>query len=255
MPLLHDLDTIRTILNQDRPWSAYILGDLAPGSYEHCTFHCAEACNGMVVLYRGLGFPILFWLNANPAILDEFNEPAVFVNIRVADAGMLAGRYRMVEPKLMGRFVLDLAHWTPTCGEGAQRLSETDLIALQTLYADGVPDGNQPYFFYPSMLTEGVFYGLWEGSELIAVAGTHQVVQQESVAAVGNVYTRRDRRGKGLAAQLTSAVTAHLLEMGISTIVLNVEQSKPNARRVYERLGFRLHCEFLEGRAVREDLI
>ena len=51
---------------------------------------------------------------------------------------------------------------------------------------------------------------------------------------------------------MTSAVVLQLLKMGISTIVLNVEESKPNARRVYERLGFQLHCEFIEGRAVRE---
>ena len=69
---------------------------------------------------------------------------------------------------------------------------------------------------------------------------------------MGNVYTRRDRRKKGLAAEVTSAVVAHLLAMPIATIVLNVEHDKPNARRLYERLGFHLHCEFLEGRAVRQ---
>ena len=252
MPLLQDLNKVRTILNRDRPWSAYILGDLAPGSVEHCTFHCTENGDGIVALYKGLGFQILFWLNAEAAVLDEFHEAAVFLNVRLQDAGMLAGRYRFVEPKLMGRFILDLQTWRPAPVVGAQRLTAAHLAALQTLYADGEEDNDQPDFFYPNMLTEGIFYACWEGSELIAVAGTHQVVQQESVAAVGNVYTRRDRRGKGLAASMTSAVTIELLKMGISTIVLNVEAAKPNARRVYERLGFQLHCEFLEGRAVRE---
>lgn len=252
MPHLQDLHKVRTILNRDRPWSAYILGDLAPGSIEHCTFHCTEHGDGMVVLYRGLGFPILFWLNADPAVLDEFHEHAVFLNVRLQDAGILAGRYHFVEPKRMGRFVLNPKTWTPTSVGDAQRLTPAHLPALEKLYADGVADNDQPYFFYPNMLTEGVFYGCWEGSELITVAGTHQVVQQESVAAVGNVYTRRDHRGKGLAGSMTSAVVLQLLKMEISTIVLNVEASKTNARRVYERLGFQLHCEFLEGRAVRE---
>ncbi len=252
MPLLQDLNKVRAILNQDRPWSAYILGDLAPGAIEHCTFHCNQKGDGMVVLYQGLGFPILFWLNAEPMILDEFHEPAVFLNVRLQDAGMLAGRYRFLEPKLMGRFVLNTETWTPASVGNAQRLTPAHLSPLEKLYADGEADNDQPYFFYPNMLTEGVFYGCWEGPELIAVAGTHQAVPQESVAGVGNVYTRRDRRGKGLAASMTSAVTLELLNMGISTIVLNVEASKPNARRVYERLGFQLHCEFLEGRAVRE---
>ena len=171
--------------------------------------------------------------------------------MRLEDAGFIAGRYTFVEPKRMGRFVLDPAQWQPVPIQSAKQLSKTDLPALQKLYADAA-DGEQPYFFYPEMLQEGVFYGIWENDALVAAAGTHQVTKQETIAAVGNVYTRRDRRQKGLAAEATSAVVCHLLAMPIATIVLNVEHDKPNARRLYERLGFHLHCEFLEGRAVRE---
>ena len=251
MPLLRDPEIVRTILNRDRPWAAYILGDLAPGSLEHCAFYTTELLDGIVVIYRGLGFPILYWQNAQPSVLDEFDEPAVFLNFRLEDAGFIAGRYAFVEPKRMGRFVLDPAEWNPAPIASAKQLSKPDLPAIQKLYADAA-DGEQPYFFYPEMLQEGVFYGIWEQQTLIAVAGTHQVTKQDSVAAVGNVYTRRDRRQKGFAAEATSAVVSHLLAMPITTIVLNVEHEKPNARRLYERLGFHLHCEFLEGRAVRE---
>src|SRR4030095_4627299 len=99
------------------------------------------------------------------------------------------------------------------------------------------------------MLDEGVFYGLWENSQLVAVAGTHLVVPGEDVAAVGNVYTRRDRRGLGLAAAVNSAVGGELLRMRIRTIVLNVNQSNTSAIHVYERLGFRRHCSYYEGLA------
>ena len=251
MPFLKDPDIVRTILNRDRPWAAYILGDLAPGALEHCSFYGTELLDGIVVIYRGLGFPILYWQNAQPTLLDEIEEPAVFLNLRLEDAGVIAGRYRFVEPKRMGRFVLEPADWKPAPIESAKRLTKADLPALQKLYADA-GDGEQPYFFYPDMLQEGVFHGIWEEGNLIAVAGTHQVTKRDSAAAVGNVYTRRDKRKQGLAAAATSAVVSQLLRQGIATIVLNVEHEKPNARRVYERLGFHLHCEFLEGRAVRE---
>ncbi len=251
MPLLRDPNIVRTILNRDRPWAAYILGDLVPGSLEHCSFYSTELLDGIVVIYRGLGFPILYWQNAHPTLLDEFDEPAVFLNLRLEDAGFIAGRYTFVEPKRMGRFLLDPAHWKPVPIQSAKQLSKADLPAIQKLYADAA-EGEQPYFFYPEMLQHGVFHGIWENGALVAVAGTHQVTRQDSVAAVGNVYTRRDRRQKGLAAEATSAVVSHLLAMPIATIVLNVEHDKPNARRLYERLGFKLHCEFLEGRAVRQ---
>src|SRR5439155_19334107 len=95
----------------------------------------------------------------------------------------------------------------------------------------------------------GVFCGIREGEDLIAVAGTHLVSAAESVGAVGNIYTRRDRRGRGLATQTTAAVVAELRRLGIATIVLNVSRTNVPAVRVYERLGFRRYCDYFEGRA------
>jgi predicted GNAT family acetyltransferase len=70
------------------------------------------------------------------------------------------------------------------------------------------------------------------------------------VAAIGNVYTRRDRRGRGLSGCLTSAVAAEILRLRIPVVGLNVSQRNSAAIRVYERLGFAAHCEFVEGPAV-----
>lgn len=97
-----------------------------------------------------------------------------------------------------------------------------------------------------------MFFGIWEGDELIAAAGTHLVVPSEEVAAIGNVYTRRDRRGRCLATQVTSAVASELMRMKLRTIALNVEQKNAAAIGVYERLGFVRYCSFCEGRAIKK---
>jgi predicted GNAT family acetyltransferase len=104
------------------------------------------------------------------------------------------------------------------------------------------------------MLQEGVYRGVWEGRELIAAAGTHLVVPDQGVGAIGNVYTRRDRRGRGLARRVTSAVAAELLRRQIPTVALNVHQDNLTALRIYEKLGFERYCEFREGVAVRKPL-
>jgi predicted GNAT family acetyltransferase len=65
------------------------------------------------------------------------------------------------------------------------------------------------------------------------------------------VYVRQDRRGRGLAARVTSAVAADALAKGLRTVALNVSQMNSAALRVYERLGFRLYCPFVAGRALR----
>jgi len=80
-------------------------------------------------------------------------------------------------------------------------------------------------------------------------AGTHLVIPEEGIAAIGNVYTRRDHRGRGHAATLTSAVTNELLRMNLRTIVLNVDQRNETAMRVYQRLGYEQYCPYYEGLA------
>lgn len=99
------------------------------------------------------------------------------------------------------------------------------------------------------MIEDGVFFGIREGEELVAVAGTHLVAPAEGVGAVGNIYTRRDRRGRGLAARATTAVANELLRRNVRTVALNVSKKNATAIRLYERLGFEKYCLFLEGLA------
>jgi predicted GNAT family acetyltransferase len=97
------------------------------------------------------------------------------------------------------------------------------------------------------MLEQGVWYGIHEGDDLIAVAGTHLVVPSEGIGAVGSVYTRGDRRGRGLGRAVTSAVTDELLRIGLRTIVLNVRRENHVAIRLYEQLGYERYCECVGG--------
>jgi predicted GNAT family acetyltransferase len=149
----------------------------------------------------------------------------------------------------MWRMLLDPAAFGAAAVTGAVRLTMADLPALQQLYADGEASGEAPDFFSPEMLNQGVFFGVREGEALVAAAGTHLYTPAERIGTVGNVYTRRDRRGRGLASQVTQCVTAELLRLRLQTIVLNVAQPNAAAIQVYERLGFRRYTAFYEGRA------
>jgi ribosomal protein S18 acetylase RimI-like enzyme len=131
----------------------------------------------------------------------------------------------------------------------ATRLTAADTAALIRLYKDGESTGESPDFFYDSMVTDGVFFGVYEGDELVAAAGTHLVARDEGAAAIGNVYTRRDRRSRGLSRIVTAAALHELREF--KTVGLNVRADNAAAIRVYESLGFVKHCDFLEALAVR----
>ena len=128
------------------------------------------------------------------------------------------------------------------------RLEAGDVPALQALYADGDSSGESPDFFFPSMVANGVFHGIYEGPALVAAAGTHLLAREEGAAAIGNVYTRHDRRGRGLGRLVTTAVLGELA--GVETIGLNVRADNDAALHLYESLGFVRHCEFYEARAM-----
>jgi len=256
MPRIRDRDAIRTILRADPLWSLYALGDLAPGYFDLSEWYVpSDGAPAVLLLYRAVTPPVLFAAGPSQAVAllaDEAAEPAVYLHVQPQAALALEPRYRFVDRRPMLRMALAPSRFRPEPVDNAVRLGSADAARVERLYVDGRETGESPDFFFPSMLERGVFFGLQEEGELVAVAGTHLAVREEGVGAVGNVYTRRDRRGRGLAGCLTSAVTQELLRMRIPVVGLNVSQRNSAAIRVYERLGFVTHCEFVEGPAVME---
>jgi RimJ/RimL family protein N-acetyltransferase len=257
MPRLADLTTVRALLDRDREWSAYALGDLSPELVDHCDWHApadVRAAPALVLLYRGFTPPIAFAIGAAPdlrPLFDELRAPTISLHMQPAAVDALAGIYRPSTTQAMHRMTLRPAAFTPAPHADARPISPDHLGAVSALYDDGHRRGEGPTFFYPAMLGQHTFRGIWEDGALVAIAGTHLYSREIGVCAIGNVYTRSDRRGRGLGARVTSAVVAHALAEDVSTIVLNVSHTNAAARRVYERLGFVVYCDFLEGEAAR----
>jgi GNAT superfamily N-acetyltransferase len=255
MPLTTDLQRIRTALDRDRTWSAYAIGDLAPerlpdGSW----FASAADPDALVLLYRGFTPPILF-ATGDPASLSplfaELDAPRVSLHLLPEAIAALPPAYTATHTTSMWRMTVSGASFRPADAEAqGEALDLSHAAAVDALYADARAGGEEPPFYRPAMLADGSFRGVWEGADLVAVAGAHLFSPALGVCTIGNVYTRRDRRRRGLAARATSAVVRHALAASIPTIVLNVSQTNEAARRVYEQLGFRVHCAFVEGEAV-----
>jgi GNAT superfamily N-acetyltransferase len=259
MPSLSDPSSIRRLLETDRTWSVYALGDLSPQLFPHCAWFCLpEGEPALALLCQAFATPVLFTLGEAPLVqrlLDEIGRPsALYLHVRPEIVPLLAARYQVTHEKSMWRMVLDEPSRLSGIDAKAGRLGPADLPALQELYADGNAAGEAPDFFHPWMLEEGVFFGVWEGDRLTAAAGTHLVVPAEGVAAIGNVYVRRDRRGRRLGESVMRAVTSELLRLKLRTIALNVEQRNAAAIRLYERLGFVRYCAFHEALAIRRQL-
>ena len=127
-------------------------------------------------------------------------------------------------------------------GSAAAALSAADTEDLRALYAASYP-GN---WFVPRMLETGFYFGIRRGAVLVSVAGVHVYSQRYKVAALGNVTTRPDTRGQGLATTATARLCQELLRAGIECIGLNVNADNRGAARCYEKLGFQRVAEYGE---------
>lgn len=256
MPRTADLEKIRALLASDPAWSVYALGDLAPAHVGRCEWYVPRGdAAAVVMVYRGFQRPVLFALG-EPEHVDGLLDEAtwareIYLHVRPEIVPAVRGRYRECEAWPMWRMALGPDTRLDGPPAGAVRLGLPDLPALQRLYADGQPTGEGPAFFDAEMLASGVFFGVYADQELMAAGGTHLVAPSEGVAAVGAIYTRRERRCRGLATAVTGAITAELQRMHVSTIALNVDQRNGAAIRIYERLGYVRHCEYWEGVARR----
>ncbi len=255
MSRVTELDQIRAILNRDRNWCVYALGDLAPELFKHCRWYAVPDGSALVLIYGAYDTPVLLTTGAAAGVaglLEEAGlEPQLYLAIRPEILPLVQASHTVSQLTNMWRMTLTATDFKPPAPT-AVRLTPADLPALERLYADGNESGEAPTFFLPTMVGDGVYFGVWEGPDLVAAAGTHLVTHPESVAAIGNVYTRRDRRGRGLATSTTGAVSAELLRLNLRTITLNVNQTNTPAVKAYQRLGFVNYCAYHEGLATRK---
>ena len=247
MPRLTDKNHIRAILRRDPAWCVYALGDLSPHIYGKTQFFSSGFMPDLTLVLHDYGTSILFAMGTG-SIREALAEVIWPVHLQVQRDGLneVARHATVSSVRLMWRMVSKRAA-SPAVAPGATRLTANDVPAIVRLYADGETAGESPDFFYPAMVTDGVFFGTFEGDALVAAAGTHLLSREEGAAAIGNVYTRRDRRGRGLGRLVTGAVLEALT--GIETIGLNVRADNDAALHLYEALGFSRHCQFYEGLA------
>ena len=247
---LTDKAEILALLESDRLYAAYAIGDLEPRMFAQTTWVGAEEAGrtqALALQFRGLQPPALFLMGdarGLRAILGDALRPErVYLTCRAEHLPVTRDFYAWSKTSPMWRMVLSPRRFRPVQGN-CTRLAPDRAPQLTELFEHG-----GGISFSPSQVQHGVFYGVRVAGQLVAVAGTHLVSSTYGVAAVGNVFTHPDHRGQGYGTATTGAVVAALLERGIQDIVLNVSQSNAPAVHIYEKLGFERHCPFFEGRA------
>ena len=244
MPIVTHIPTIRALLCRDPAWSAYALCDLAPDLFPSTRWFTP----GLTLVLHAYGTCILFAMDA-PSLPEACTSVTWPFHAQVQDDVFVqVERVAHIENDRRMWRMRRGAHVAPVHDPRVVGLGMADVPALEELYRDGLGTGEAPDFFMPSTVADGAYFGIYEGRALVAAAGTHVLSRAERAAAIGNVYTRRDRRGRGLARAVTSAVSKALAD--VDTVVLNVRHDNAAALRLYDTLGFERHCLFHEAIAV-----
>lgn len=259
---LSNRDRIETYLRQRADVHVYSLGDLDDGFWPHTRWY------GAIDDHEIRAICLVFTLY-DPPIVIAVSEPG---NVAMADllrsiAGELPDYTQLhIGPEALGALdgsfdtTTRVPHWKMALHDQSRlssvdtsrvrQLDHGDVQSLETLF-DAVYSGSElGNVFYPSMLQVGPYFGVEENGQIISTAGVHVFSTRYGVAAIANVATHPDARGRGLAASVVARLSSELA-LRCDHIGLNVAQSNESAVRAYQRSGFEIVAEFSEGHITR----
>lgn len=263
---IRDRERIESFLRRNGAAHIYALADLDEPFWDDARWFCAETAGqieAVVLLLDGLALPILYAVcpRSHPpsrVLLEATRESLpkrFFYNLGPGLAAEVLRDWKLAPEGTYWKMILrDRQACDAVSAAGVEALGPQDLDELQTfLKRDAyLPEETGGLFFEPQMLESGCYRGIREAGRLAAVGGVHVHSRRFGVAGIGNVVTRPDARGRGLAKQVSAAVVRALRD-DVTEIGLNVHEQNVPARRCYESLGFEPVCPYEEGTASRRD--
>jgi GNAT superfamily N-acetyltransferase len=257
---LRDPDTIRDLLQPQRAYAAYAIGQLAPRlfPYVRCWYAEGERGSGLVLHSSGGLGEAMFTMgerDAVAAIVRLHRGPRQnFATCQPDHLPVLERYFKLAQQTMMMRMHVTAATFEPAgVDDGHVRvlhLRASEARAVNRLYStEGAPT-----FYSAAHIDSSYYYGVYHDARLVAVAGTHVVSPEEGVAVVGNVFTHPRFRGRGYATLATGATTAALLRQ-CRDVVLTVDPKNVPAVRAYWRLGYTEVCRLIEAPVSRTDVL
>jgi ribosomal protein S18 acetylase RimI-like enzyme len=250
---VHEKERLASFLMRDKEVNVLAIGDLDPFFWPSTMWWAWQEGDdllGLALLYGGAGLPVLLlsseieqvhtqlFIDALTALLPG----AVYAHLSPGVDRLFSGLYQIVPHgrhlKMVYRHpekIKDLDTYD------VAPLNREHLPAIERLYAAAYP-GN---FFDVRMLDTNLYFGIWAGERLLCAAGIHTYSPQYGVAAIGNVTTLPEMRGRGLATKVCARLLS-ALQSNVDVIALNVKADNAPAIQVYQRLGFEAVAEYDE---------
>ncbi len=241
---LHDKQEIYRFLSRNPRLHLYELGDLDDFFWPHTTWYGlaeGETLQQVVLVYTETSLPVLLGMTEEPEemrLLLRSLYPILprrfYAHLRPDVVNLFAEDYEIESQGLHYRMALtDPARLRAADTSDVLRLSAADREELEQFYDQSYPG----HWFVPRMLETGCYVGIRHKGPLVSVAGVHVYSAPYRIAALGNVTTRPEFRGQGMATRTCAALCQALLQT-VDHIGLNVHAENKAAIACYEKLGF-----------------
>jgi ribosomal protein S18 acetylase RimI-like enzyme len=243
--IVHDKSEIQEFLMNSPELQVYSIGDLDDFFWPKTIWYSLKDGNeikSIALLYVGMSTPTLlaiydknfeankqllervkaylpskFYAHLGPNLIDVFGKPNIIESY--------GPHYKMALRKKP----------TTIFDENVKRLTIEDLQAIDEFYASSYPDN----WFDKRMLETQKYFGYFISSRLVGIAGIHVYSEEYRVAALGNIATHPEFRGRQIAYKLTSQLCLDLLE-SVKHIGLNVKSDNIAAISCYRKIGFEI---------------
>lgn len=249
---LHDKKQIETFLRQDTHLHIYSIGDLDDFFWKYTSWHGLESggeLKAVILLYIGSSLPTvlalsqdIYHINKLLSSVFPFLPRRFYAHLSPGLEEVMAKyftlkshgkHYKMALKNKSAVYSLDTAK--------VGSLSVKDIDQILALYKTSYPDN----WFNERMLLTGQYFGVKEENELVSIAGVHVFSPEYRVAALGNITTHPNHRGKGYG-KATVAMLCKSLCSEVDHIGLNVKADNHPAISLYEKLGFEIICTYNE---------
>lgn len=250
---LHNKSLIETYLLREPYLNLYAIGDLDDFFWPYTTWYASidgEQVSQCCLVYSGTSLPTLLSLSAGrlEPMRDLLQSMLPFLPRRFYAhlSGDLekafAGEYQV---KSFGNhYKMALLHPDQLDSIDCSKvipLSSANLDELQAFYHESYPEN----WFDPRMLETGFYYGIRLEGRIASVAGIHVYSPHYRVAALGNITTLPEFRGRGFCTATTTRLCKELLQQ-VDHIGLNVKANNLSAIHCYQNLGFEWVADYEE---------
>ena len=249
---LHDKSRIEAFLRKNVYLHIYSIGDLDDFFWPDTVWYGWEErgeIQAVALIYTGSVDPTLLALSEEQNVMWELVQSIFRVLPECFEAHLSPAVAEFVERQYqikssgkhykMGLKDKSLLH-DVDCSQ-VVRLTENDLEDMFGLYEESYP-GN---WFDSRMLQTKQYFGFRLKNRLLSVAGVHVYSEKYKVAALGNIVTHPDYRGKDFGKAVTAKLCQSLSEH-VDSIGLNVKADNAAAIALYEKLGFEIVSTFYE---------